>query len=1035
MKDTLNEAKQSKPRLNPLSITAIYVMIGSLWIWFSDEILLSLVHDAGTLSKLQTFKGWFYVTLTASILYGLIHRAMRATQQSETALRQVNEVLRGTQASLKQNLSDLQAIQIGLQHSEERYRLISELTSDYAYTVRISADGQFMLEWLTEVFYRVSGYTLAEVGGPQGWEKLIHPDDLSLVQDRNDYLLRGQSITKEFRIITKQGEVRWLRDYARPEWDATHQRVIRMLGAAQDITQYKLAEEALRESERRHQMLAKVLPVGVFRTDRLGQCFYVNQRWCEITGLSQQAAQGDGWARALHPDDQEWVFAEFAHSVQANLPFKSEYRFVKPDEVIRWVVGQAVAEKGPAGEVLGYLGTITDITELKRVEAALRESEAKFRAISEASPVPIVIARMSDGVILFANEQLGLMFGMDTEQFIGCKAPDFYDNPADRKTLLELVRKNEVVYNYEVRAKKANGSRFWIVVSLQLVIFNGEQALLATFYDITERKEMEEALRESERRYRLLFETNPQPMWVYDVETLAFLAVNTAATRHYGYSQDEFLAMTIRDIRPPEDIPILIQELSKLPTGLQAAGRWRHCKKDGTMIEVEITAHSLTFAGRPAQLVLANDVTKRQRAERALRAREEQYRELVNNLQEIIFQHDTQGVWTFLNPAWLDVMGYTVAETLGTGFLDYVHPDDREYSQTQLNGLLDFEIDECRYEVRYLAKDGNIRTLAVFARRLLSPAGEVAGATGTLMDITERKAAETRLQNLNLELERQVEERTAQLQTQMQELRQLNQLKDDFLSTVSHELRTPMTNMKMAISMLQLATKSAQERGLEEEDTRVQFYQKLHRYLQILENECEREISLINDLLDLQRLEMSPAQPTWETIRLQEWLPKVIVPFQARLRNRQQTLHIQIDQDLLPLHSHLASWERIVAELLNNACKYTPPGGEIRVKLQQAAGSPSCDGCSSLAVNVTQLIVSNSGSQIPAQELGRIFDKFYRVPSSDPWKQGGTGLGLALVKQLVQQLGGRIWAESDSNQTWFTVELPTDTEAVFKISA
>ncbi|MBD1937991.1 PAS domain-containing sensor histidine kinase [Microcoleus sp. FACHB-68] len=909
MKNTLNGGRPSKPRLTPLRITAIYVMIGSLWIWFSDEILLSLIPHAGILSKLQTFKGWFYVTITASILYWLIHQLMRATQQSEMALRQANETLRATQSSLKENLSELQAIQEELQTSEERYRLISELTSDYAYTLSVASDGQFTIEWLTEAFSRSSGYPLAEVTGPQGWEKLIHPDDLLLVKVRNRNLLSGQPSTQDFRIITKHAEVRWLRDYARPEWDATHQRVIRIFGAAQDITQYKQAE------------------------------------------------------------------------------------------------------------------------------AALRESEVKFRIISEASPIPIIISRASDGVILYANEQLSLMLGLGTEQFIGRRAPDFYDNPADREALLELVKKDEVVYNYEVRAKKANGSRFWIVVSLQLLIFNGEQALLSTIYDITERKQMEEALRESERRYRLLFETNPQPMWVYDVETLAFVAVNSAATQHYGYSEDEFLAMTIRDIRPPEDIPALIEDLSKLPTGLRAAGRWRHCKKDGTIIEVEITAHSLTFAGRRTQLVLANDVTERQRAERALRASEEQYRELVNNLHEIIFQQDRRGIWTFLNPAWSEVMGYTLAETLGTDFLNYVHPDDRHYSQTQLHCLLNFEIDDCRYEVRFLAQDGSIRTLAVFARRLISSSGEVAGATGTLMDITERKAAETRLQTLNAELERQVEERTAQLQTQMQELRQLNELKDDFLSTVSHELRTPMTNMKMAISMLQLAIKSTQERGLEKEDAFAQFYQKFQRYLQILENECEREISLINDLLDLQRLEMSPAVPTWETICLQEWLPQVVVPFQARLRNRQQILHLHIDPDVLPLHSHLASWERIVAELLNNACKYTPPGGEIGVRLQQASGSSGGADSSSLATNVTQLIVSNSGSQIPVEELSRIFDKFYRVASSDPWKQGGTGLGLALVKQLVQQLGGRIWAESESNRTWFTVELPTDTEAVYKISA
>jgi PAS domain S-box-containing protein len=135
---------------------------------------------------------------------------------------------------------------------------------------------------------------------------------------------------------------------------------------------------------------------------------------------------------------------------------------------------------------------------------------------------------------------------------------------------------------------------------------------------IVERQLAESALRDSEERYRLLFERNPLPMWVYDAETLAFLAVNKAASQHYGYSQEEFLAMTISDIRPPEEVPGLLESLSRSGSGLQGAGVWKHRKRDGTIIDVEITSHNLDFAGRGAKLVLANDVTERKSAERAM---------------------------------------------------------------------------------------------------------------------------------------------------------------------------------------------------------------------------------------------------------------------------------------------------------------------------------------------------------------------------------------------------------------------------------
>jgi PAS domain S-box-containing protein len=147
------------------------------------------------------------------------------------------------------------------------------------------------------------------------------------------------------------------------------------------------------------------------------------------------------------------------------------------------------------------------------------------------------------------------------------------------------------------------------------------------------RKIATDALQASESRYRLLFESNPLPMWVYDVETLAFLAVNEGATSHYGYTREQFLSMTIKDIRPPEDVPALLTDLKKSPRGLDAAGTWRHLKRDGTIINVEITTHSIAFADKPAELVLANDVTERKRSEDALRESNSQLEIALSQIQ------------------------------------------------------------------------------------------------------------------------------------------------------------------------------------------------------------------------------------------------------------------------------------------------------------------------------------------------------------------------------------------------------------------
>ncbi len=233
--------------------------------------------------------------------------------------------------------------------------------------------------------------------------------------------------------------------------------------------------------------------------------------------------------------------------------------------------------------------------------------------------------------------------------------------------------------------------------------------------------------------------------------------------------------------------------------------------------------------------------------------------------------------------------------------------------------------------------------------------------------------------------------------TQVEELEKLNSLKDDFLSTVSHELRTPIANMKMAIQMLKISGGSHERR---------------ERYLDILQTECNRESELINDLLDLQRLEAgSYPSLLMEAINLQDWLPSIIEPFHIRTKQRQQTLSLSLPSNLPVIISYRASLERILAELLNNACKYTPAGGDIVLSVCYK---------STETLNIS---ISNP-LEIPAAELPHIFDKFYRVPNSDPWKQGGTGLGLALVQKLIEQLQGSISVESAQGWTTFTVQLP-----------
>jgi signal transduction histidine kinase len=265
------------------------------------------------------------------------------------------------------------------------------------------------------------------------------------------------------------------------------------------------------------------------------------------------------------------------------------------------------------------------------------------------------------------------------------------------------------------------------------------------------------------------------------------------------------------------------------------------------------------------------------------------------------------------------------------------------------------------------------------------------------------------------------------VQAQVAELERLNQLKDDFLSTVSHELRTPMTNIKMAVQMLKArlgATdlKAQSELGTDVILSQVNFSKAID-YLQILSHECQRETNLINDLLDLTRLEAETTPDILQDVVLQEWIPQIAESFRERTQQRQQTLQIQVPEQLPSMRTSLTVLERILTELLQNACKYTPAGETITVSAT-ICETEQANATLPLSPPAFRLAVSNSGVEISESDRACIFDKFYRIPNGDPWKNGGTGLGLALVKRLVEQLSGSIEVCSCDNVVCFTVKLP-----------
>jgi two-component system, NarL family, sensor kinase len=259
------------------------------------------------------------------------------------------------------------------------------------------------------------------------------------------------------------------------------------------------------------------------------------------------------------------------------------------------------------------------------------------------------------------------------------------------------------------------------------------------FEDVGERKRAEEALRDSEQRYRSWFENNPVPMWVYDSEAYAFLAVNKAAIHHYGYSTEEFLAMSIKDIRPPEDIGRLI-EVAQADRDVTKVGRWRHRKKDGTLIEVEVYSQLGMWQGKPAKLVQVRDITELHHVQAELEERSAYLNGLFKNSPVAIVALDSEGRVKMCNPAFERLFRFTESEIIGSVACEGIIPAALSQEAVALSERVRAG-ETVHLVTRRQRKDGVAVDVEVFGVPLAANGGQL-GMYWIYQDITERKQAE-----------------------------------------------------------------------------------------------------------------------------------------------------------------------------------------------------------------------------------------------------------------------------------------------------
>jgi len=392
-------------------------------------------------------------------------------------------------------------------------------------------------------------------------------------------------------------------------------------GTARDISERKRAEQAVRESEERFRAVATTASDAIITIDENSVIQMVNPATEKIFGYSRAEMLGQNLT-SLMPERFRGAHANALGTyLVTNLKKKSWEAIELPGlhkSGKELPLELSFAEYAIEGKRF-FTGIARDISERKRAQEALKESEERFRTLFENAR-DIVFTCDLFGNFTSLNRAGEAIIGYSREEalqsnFTRVVAPEYIQVA---KEMLSRKSGGDVETVYELEIVTKSSRRILVEISSRTLHEDGQPVgVQGSARDITARRRDEDALRKSEEQYRVLFDRNPQPMWVYDLKTLAFLAVNDAAVLHYGYSRECFLAMTVDAIHPHDDVPALIEQVSKID-GHCHLGEWRHCDSTGKIINVEITANVIDFANRKAGLVLVNDITAHKIAEEAL---------------------------------------------------------------------------------------------------------------------------------------------------------------------------------------------------------------------------------------------------------------------------------------------------------------------------------------------------------------------------------------------------------------------------------
>ena len=915
-----------------------------------------------------------------------------------------------------------------LRDRETRLQLILDSAKDYAIITLDTSGG--VTSWNAGA-ERLLGYAEAEIVGYDG-RIIFTPEDSAAGKPELEMhlaLTQGRGENERWH-VRQDGSRFWGSGLMMPLHGAADQ-VQGFLKIMQDKTDRRQIEEALRQSENRYRTLADAVPQLMWINTTDSRLEFCNQHWQNYTGIVSAELPMAAPMEIVHPLELEKVVATRNQAIQAGEFYELECRVLRFDGIYRWHLVRVVPVKDSGGQVVEWVGIGIDIDDRKQAEERLAESDRRFRFLAEALP-HLIWNVDSAGEMRFTNQKWSEYVGMSYEE----AAQNNWESlvpPSDLAEGLAIWRESQITgedYQAEFRLRRASDQmeRWHLSRAVPIRGRDGEIVeWIGTNTDIHDRKiaQLNEQFL-SELEFRLRLRSNPAEMlWeamhslgeYLQADRCVWHELDAAADRaivEQDWHQPELISVVgtyqLSDFNTPERKSFymagqtaVISDIAKDPQTADAVDNYRAlsvramlgvpCLEEGRWVALLVVISQAVRHWRPDEVSLVQELVARlwpaighARAVQDLHESEDRFRALADNIAQLAWMTDASGGIFWYNQRWFDYTGTTLEAMQGWGWHQVHHPEHVDRVVAKFRRCIETgEPWEDTFPLR--GTDGSYRWFLSRAVPIRDAQGNVLRWCGTNTDITDRLNAEAERERL-LALEKAARA----------EAERANRVKDEFLAVLSHELRTPLNPIMGWTKLLRSNSLTPQK----------QLYA-----LETIERNAKLQIQLIEDLLDVSgilqgkvSLNIVPVDLVWaigsaiETVRLSAEVKSIEISTEFVL-------------DIGRVLGDARRLQQVVWNLLSNAVKFTSPGGKIAVKLDRIDTR-------------AQITVTDTGKGIEPDFLPYVFDYFRQADSTFTRKFGGLGLGLAIVRHLVELHGGTVKANSpgEGQGVTFTVRIP-----------